>query len=414
MLGLLDQSIVSGANFITALALARKLDVNEYGLYVMVMGLILALNSVQSALISFPFTVSYAGAQASIWRTSVLRHLLIGTGTMGFQTPAIFLGCLYLRHSSVTLPAAGALYFWQAQDFLRRAMFQQGHYRMAFIMDSVRYVIPALTVVLLPKALLSTVQMLVLIASTGALASLACGVLLIHRPGNVTVGAIKSDIVNLWRIGRAIILFNLSSSGLMQGCAWILGNVSGLPAASQYQAINNVMGVTNPAVQGISVVRDPAVAREYLQHGPATAIRHALRYAIAVGLIVTPILAFFVGAPAWALSRFYGSGSPYALLTKPLQIAAVAQILAISSQFGAGILACIGHSHVIWRVQALANAACLAVMLPVVRQGGLSGCLVTLALFNALALAAMLRNLGIAYRRDPTPRGLDRPVAASA
>lgn len=414
-MGLLDQSIVSAGNFTAVWVLARKLDVADYGLYVMIIGLILALNSIQSALVAFPFTVRYAGAEMIAWQAGLIRCLIVSLATMAIQIPAIVIGCRYLGHLFIAVPAILALCLWQTQDFIRRAMFQQRLYRQALTADSIRYVIPALLVILLPRRLLSAQQMLIFIATTSAAASLVCANVFIRREAEPVMWiAVKRDFSELWRIGRSIILFNASASALAQGCVWILGNVVGLSAASQYQAINNVMGVTNPAVMGIAVVRDPAVARESSQSGPRAAIRHSFPYAAAVGLLVLPVMGLFIAAPAWTLLRFYGKASPYISLAVPLQIAAVAQVLTISSQFVAAVIALVGRATVIWRVQIATNAACLAFMIPVIQKGGLSGCLLALAFFYAVGLVAMFWNLGKIYREGGDRRGSNQTVVVNA
>ncbi len=78
--------------------LARKLSVADYGLYVMLIGLILALNSVQSALIVFPFTVRYAGSDLQLWQSGVVHCLLVSLITLPVQLSVVIAGSFYLHH----------------------------------------------------------------------------------------------------------------------------------------------------------------------------------------------------------------------------------------------------------------------------------------------------------------------------
>ena len=185
-------------------------------------------------------------------------------------------------------------------------------------------------------------------------------------------------------------LFNVFASALNQGCVWILGQMEGLGAASQFQAINNILGITNPAVMGITGVQEPAVARAYVQHGARAALNSARPYIVVVGVLTVPVLALFFLVPGWTLERFYGQSSPYATLAVPLRIAAAGQLLTVAGLLAVSLLNCLRRSEIVWRIQMFTSAACLAVTIPAVLWGGLSGCIGALTLFFGFRLAALI------------------------
>lgn len=397
-LGLLDQAIVSVSNFSITWMLARKLTVPEYGLYSIVMGLILTLNSVQASLLVFPFTIRYAGAELPGWRSGVVLYLVLSLAAAPVEVLVIAAGCIYLNHLSVLISATAVLCLWQAQEIIRRAMFQRELFLRAIVTDCIRYVVPVILILLLPRTLLATRSVLFFIAGASIAAAVPC--LGTFSPGWRTVfswAAIRREIGDSWKIGRSMVLFNTAASGLSQGSLWIMGSLYGLAGASQYQAVNNLMGVTNPALFGIAAVRDPAVARAYSRKGARVAIRESAPYLIVVCALVLPALVLFASFPGWMLSHFYGNASPYLKLRLPLQIATVWQILAAGSQVAASVLACIDRVNFIWRVQMITSLLCLGVMIPVVRWTGLSGCFVSLAVCSTLALAAMAWELHTVY-----------------
>ena len=413
--GLIDQSIVSASNFTLTWMLARKLSVADYGLYVMLIGLILALNSVQSALIVFPFTVRYAGSDLQLWQSGVVHCLLVSLITLPVQLSVVIAGSFYLHHLALAGIAILTLCLWQAQEIVRQAMFQRQLFSRAVMGDSVRYLIPAILVVFLPGRLLSAEHVLMLIAASSAAAFLVCiDTFAVGTQGGISWHRMKCEIRDSWSLGRSIILFNAFGSVLSQGSIWVLGNIRGLAAVSQYQAINNILGIPNPAVTGIGVVLNPAVARAASKSGPRAAIRQALPYVTVMASLVAPVLGIFVFFPHWTLVRFYGLASPYAGLAFPLRIATAGQVLLICSQVAATILACMKRAGIIWRIQLVTSVTCLGAMIPAARWAALPGFLVTQIVFYGLGMVAMLWNLHIAYKGEPLPVESGQPLAVNA
>ncbi len=401
-MGIVDQGVVSASNFIVTLVLARKLAVSDYGLYVMVFGLILALNSIQNSLIVIPFTIRYANADLPAWRSAVIRCLTINLATASIQIPIVAAACIYLGQPYLATPAVLALCLWQAQDTVRRALFQRCLFLQALIGDSVRYGLPALAVIALPREALSARFFLMVIAAASGIAPLFClGSFAMKGDENLSWGRIRREVQDSWTIGRSIILYNVLATALSQGCVWILGNMDGLGSASRYQAINNIMGVTNPALLGNAVVQEPAVARTYMRSGARAAIVSALPYAAVVAGLTFPLLTFFALAPGWTLARFYGKASPYAMLSLPMRIAAIGQILTVGFLLACSILNSLRRSELFFRVQMITSAIGLAIMFPAVRWGGLSGCLIALAAVYLFRMSAVIWKLRAAYRENP-------------
>ena len=104
----------------------------DYGKYVLIIGLVLVLNSVQAALIVVPFMIRYASAELADWRSGVMRCLLISVATLSVQIPVLIAGCIYLGYPVLAISAVLAACLWQAQEIIRRAMFQRCLYRQAF------------------------------------------------------------------------------------------------------------------------------------------------------------------------------------------------------------------------------------------------------------------------------------------
>src|SRR5262249_45361551 len=147
--GLLDQAIVSLGNFAVNVLLARAFPAEEYGIFSIVLSLILLLNTFHQALVTYPLSVRVASADSSD-----AMHL-ISVATLA--TPVLALLCVPLfaiPTASVgrldLLPFAGAaLVAWQLQEVYRRSSLARTAYRRAIISDAVRYLGVPTAIVLL-------------------------------------------------------------------------------------------------------------------------------------------------------------------------------------------------------------------------------------------------------------------------
>ena len=143
---LADQSVVSAANFLTSVMLARFMGLREFGIFALTWMAVLFVNSIQSALIVAPM-MSVGPKQEDKDRS---RYF----GAVFFHAFVLILTCFLLvfavsgassglfRHADLrhlALPLAVAVFAYQGQDFVRRYFFATRQNRQALAGDILSY-----------------------------------------------------------------------------------------------------------------------------------------------------------------------------------------------------------------------------------------------------------------------------------
>ena len=140
----LDQVVVSAANFLTMIFVARALGPTAFGGFSITYSLLLLAENVQSGLLTQAHNVlgsTRQGPEYHRYTTSTgLQQLILA---MGFAVLGLIIwGWTFLNAWSVAplfLASIPALMGWQLQEFTRRVFYTEGRIREAFISDLVRY-----------------------------------------------------------------------------------------------------------------------------------------------------------------------------------------------------------------------------------------------------------------------------------
>jgi O-antigen/teichoic acid export membrane protein len=142
--GLVDQSVSSGANFITVIVLARVLSIGEFGYFVLAFTLLQLATALQTALVTRPHNVLAAARSGDAYRNythtaAVAQIVLAATLTLGLVLGAGLAQVAGASHASTFLAAAPALASWQIQEFGRRVLYTEGRLIAALVTTVVTY-----------------------------------------------------------------------------------------------------------------------------------------------------------------------------------------------------------------------------------------------------------------------------------
>src|ERR1700736_4008666 len=119
---LADQGCVSLGNFLTNIFLARTLAAADYGVFALVYGLLVLLNSFHSCVVGYPLSIKGAAADAEGLK-SYTRSALLFTAVLSVPFGGIVLGaCIVLGRPTIAVWAAFALLCWELQETLRRSL----------------------------------------------------------------------------------------------------------------------------------------------------------------------------------------------------------------------------------------------------------------------------------------------------
>jgi len=304
--------MVSGANFLTGILLARYLGIEEYGRFSLAWMAVLLCNSFQQAGIIAPM-MSIGPKQKKedepSYYGTLFIHQLIWSSTCFFTLWfAVWISSLIFpgwNTGGIALPLAAALFTWQFQDFIRRYFFVTDELAQAFFNDVISYLGQFLILLFLFKNMsLDTPMVLWLISGTSAFAIMA---------GLLKIGLISTTRSMFNEISKKHWDFSkwMIASAMMQ---WISGNfylviagsLLGPVAVGGVKAAQNIIGVTHILFQAMENFAPSRAAKE-LSNGGIAAMTVYLRKLTLIGTSATAAVALIAfSIPAILLSLLYG------------------------------------------------------------------------------------------------------------
>ena len=142
--GIADQMLISATNFVTMVLLARGLGPAAFGVFSLVYGAMLFVNSLQGALIVQPHSVLSAarkGQEAIDYTMSTAVGQVLFAGLAAVISAAAG-GVSYLAGWPTThllLALAPCIAAWQLQEFTRRVLYDERRLSAAFANDVISY-----------------------------------------------------------------------------------------------------------------------------------------------------------------------------------------------------------------------------------------------------------------------------------
>lgn len=309
---LADQALVSGANFLTGILLARFLGLDDFGRFTLAWMAVQFLNSIQHAMINAPMMsigpkqaprdeAAYFGAvlaQQAAFAALSFAVLWAGAWASAAAAPDWRLG-------AVALPLAAAGLAFQVQDHLRRVFFTRARPAAAFAGDALRYGLQLfLLIALASAARLSTATALWAIAAAAGFAALAA-LAVAERPA--WRGAVfAATLARHWRfarwLGASAVMHWLSANLYLL----VAGALLGAGAVGALRAAQNLMGVVHIVFQGLENVAPVRAARRVHEGGAAALRAFVFRLAAAVVGASAAVAAVAAAAPAFWLGLVYG------------------------------------------------------------------------------------------------------------
>ena len=254
-----DQSVISGGNFATNLILARTLPPVQFGIYALLLNTLLFLNNVHAALITTPVCITGARSDIKVLGRTVSAGitgtLLLSAGSM----LVIVAACAILKHSTLILPVFLALLFWQLQETLRSGFIARMQQNRAIWGDALSYCGQAILLVTLCAYLEPAISTIFIIIAATSL--LAAGVQYTQiRPGLLSRSMLRSNLGEIWLLGRWNVLAKLLGFLTAQAFPWIILLRHGALQVAGFQAIFQLLAVTNPITFSIGSLITASIA----------------------------------------------------------------------------------------------------------------------------------------------------------
>jgi O-antigen/teichoic acid export membrane protein len=311
-----DQTVISGCNFLSIYLLARFMEVDEFGLFIFGWILLLFFVNLQGAIICQPHNILAASQGLLRFRqftTVLLTVQLICSIALGLLL--LLLGVLV---SAVVSPTYGQLLSllgivlvpWTAQEFVRRVFYTRSETRAASINDGVSYGLQAAGIVLLvlcvnrPSA---ATAFAVLGVSSLTATFLGAWQLRNHFSFETVTLQIAGD---LWKeavsFGKWLLARNMTAWLGQYGYNWLLLAMLGPAALGTFKAAEHLLNVLNPLRLAAYSYLPPRAAVVYEEGGTPALGRWMKRVYLGVGGVFASIVVMLMLLARPLLSLAYG------------------------------------------------------------------------------------------------------------
>ena len=311
---LLDQTMVSGVNFLTGILLARYIGIEEFGRFTLVWMTVLFVNSIQHAAIISPMMSigpKQSEAESSSYFGSLIVQVLVfasGASLLlfaGFQLVSRIFPEWNVE--GLGLPLAAVTFAVLLQDFLRRYFFTRERLARAFVTDAIRYLGQITVLIVLFISLqvpMDTAGVLWIIAAA-SMSSTVLGALYVER-FEINRLALRQVFFRHLHFSKWLVPASLM--------AWTTGNffiimagvLLGTTAVGALRAAQSLMGVVNILYEGLENTVAVRSSRYFHQRG-TKALGAYLKRIILYGGGATAVISLVAfSAPNFWLGLVFG------------------------------------------------------------------------------------------------------------
>jgi len=318
----IDQAIVSGVNFLTALLLARYTGKGEFGAFTLAFATLMLITGLQGALVTGPMAVLGASRDEEGFRSyaTALGAAQLAVAAALTAVALVAAGVMYLLPSAAGLRGtflgmAVAVFFVLAQEFVRRTLFARLEARGVLVNDIVFRGLQAAGVVALlflgrragagDAGWLSGRNVFLLLGGSAALASVL-GLWQIRRWLGGGLGRMREHLGENWRFGRWALGAQMGGSLTTMGTKVIVAAFGGLAGAATLEAPRLLLAPLQILSIGGRSVLTPRASQKYAEGGKRGLLAFMLPAAVVLGTVFIGYAAVVAIAPELWLGLLYG------------------------------------------------------------------------------------------------------------
>jgi O-antigen/teichoic acid export membrane protein len=334
---LLDQCVVSAANFFTIYLFARYLGTSEFGIFALAHAGLLLLTSMQNALLIQPHNVLGAGlAQAEYRRfTSALMLAQVifcavvcaVLGAIGL----LFAGMGSARTGGVLMALAISAVPWMGQEFARRILYTRGESRAAAVNDLVTYGLQLLGAIILVSLWADRPETALFVLGGSSLVGALLGLWQVrshvHFGGQESDGGHVKTWKEVWNFGKWLMAQNATVWFGAQGHSWVVGILLGAEQVGLYRATTHLINIMNPLLQTAYSYLPSRGSLAYQEGGRRGLSRWVARASWVAPVALLPFCVVLIGFSEEVLDFAYGEKYAKPDLALLLMLATVAQCL---------------------------------------------------------------------------------------
>lgn len=341
---LADQSIISAANFLSILLLARFLPAVEFGVFMLMHTGLLLITSLQTSLLTQPHNILGAKLEGAAYHrftgALVLAQALFGSLLCGvLAIVGVVLWHAVSRDVGIAIVAlALAAMPWMAQEFVRRVLYTTSATRRAAANDSLCYGLQLAGVVLLVSfaapAQLNAVSAIAIFGAS-SLVAVVFGAWQLRRQTTFHGKEFfhryaRAAWARVWNFGRWLLGQNVTTWLGANGHVWVVGALLGAEVVGLYRAAIHLVNVINPLRQAAYAYLPARGSVAFKTGGHAGLSRWVRRVSWRLFLPLAPIVLVLVAMPERMLALAYGDKFSGMGLGIILALAVVAQTISFA------------------------------------------------------------------------------------
>jgi O-antigen/teichoic acid export membrane protein len=391
----LDQVLVSGANFLGGILLARAFGMYEFGRFALALMFVEFIGSLQFAAIIQPMlnigakqaeadtdryyqaVIAQQGAACIVF--GLLAGLVITLAGWLFSDPEFY---------GMAAPLCAAVIAYQLHCFFRRYFFARARVVAALCTDVLRFAAQIAATVALPFAWpgATAVAGIWIIAAACALSGIQ-GAFYFGKLGWDTA-SFRKVTARHWEFSKWLLPSALLYWMTSQGFLIMTGLALGAAATGALKAGSTIIGVLHILLLALDNFAPVQAARAFHLGGPAELRRYITRLAVLTGALTVAVLALLNIAPGYVVHLFYGDqyegvDDLVRLLCAPMAVYAISTVLAIWA-------AAIEQTRVIFVSYAVATGFTVAAAYPLTVYGGLTGVVLGTLLVELIRVGSLL------------------------
>lgn len=411
---LADQILVSGSNFLTTLMLAKYLDPEHFGGFVLAWGVLLFLSGIQMALIVSPMQVRgprLSCDESALYYDRVLQvAVMFGLACVGLiAIPGILLSLSIPGWTlgAVVVPLSIAALFVLAQDYLRRYFLTIRRTGSALFNDFCTHGFRLCGLFTLgTMTTMDATSALWVVSATSAM-GLLMGIFQhegVMRLKVTQLRMVASVAFEHWDFGKWLIANNVAYWFGSQSVLYVVAAVLSVSAVGALNATLNVLGAANILFLSMETLLPVRAASAYDRFGRA-GLDAYLRRALMLGSLVTISLA--VTAGVWSeqwLRVLYGE--TYQGYGWVIWWWGGYYLLGMLQRPTISALRVLGDTKSIYLASSTGALATMVLAYPVTKTYGLGGAMLVLCLTQCLVLCSL--RIRYAY----TAVGMHKPILA--
>jgi O-antigen/teichoic acid export membrane protein len=308
-LGIADQAVISGANFVFMIVAARYLGPAAFGLFALLYLILGLIESVQDSLITTPHTVISAGKNKDAYRVYTSSAALIQLGFAGASViittlAAFFALILDFAIASVLFVLSFTIFASLMQQFTRRVLYTESRFGAALVQDVLAHGLRLSMLGMLLLTVGPSELRLFLIVGIAFFVSSLFGTWQIR--GSLTRGFDRSIIRQHWNFGNWLVASKVVSMVPNYATAAILSATLSVSAYGAYRAALQLVHGANVLLEASNTLIRPRLARD-AQRGPEAVARTMRPIMLVGGVALSLFGAALILLREPLLSNIYGS-----------------------------------------------------------------------------------------------------------